>query len=123
VAVYIAAEDRRKGLASALYPTLFSLLRQQGYYKAFAGITLPNDLSVGLHERLGFRPVGVFQGVGFKLGRWLDVGWWQLDLQPESMNPAEPRPFGEFRAHAAVTAALAAGEQLLRAKERDARFA
>jgi phosphinothricin acetyltransferase len=113
VAVYIAAERRREGLAHALYHSLFSILRQQGYFKAFAGITLPNAASVGLHEASGFRPLGVFSGVGFKLGRWLDVGWWQLDLQPESADPAEPLAFDAIRARPAVAAALAEGEKLL----------
>ena len=116
VAVYIAQQHRRKGLGRALYDSLFAILRQQGYFKALAGITLPNALSVGLHEALGFRPVGVFPGVGYKLGRWLDVGWWQLDLQPEATNPPEPRPFDEIRDHQAVAAALESGRRLLRAK-------
>jgi phosphinothricin acetyltransferase len=76
---------------------LLEILRSQGYFKAYAGITLPNAASVRLHESVGFRPLAVYKGVGYKLGQWLDVGWWQLDLQPERENPVEPRPFGEIR--------------------------
>src|SRR5690349_4297330 len=82
VAVYIASGQHRRGIGRILYETLFSILREQGLFKAFAGVTLPNPGSVELHESMGFRPVAVFQGVGHKFGRWLDVGWWELDLQP-----------------------------------------
>jgi phosphinothricin acetyltransferase len=60
-----------------------------GYYNAFAGITLPNEGSVGLHEAMGFRPVGVYKKVGFKFGRWHDTGWWQCQLRPPTEEPAE----------------------------------
>src|SRR3954452_5271098 len=66
VAVYIAAAHQRRGMGRILYETLFSILREQGLFKTFAGITLPNPASVGLHESLGFRRVAVFGGVGFK---------------------------------------------------------
>jgi L-amino acid N-acyltransferase YncA len=116
VAVYVAPEHQRRGLGRALYETLFSILREQGYFKAFAGITLPNPASVGLHERLGFRQAAVFRGVGYKDGRWLDVGWWQVALQPERSNPPEPRPFSEIRDGQGVAAALTKGQQRLRAE-------
>lgn len=58
-----------------------------------AGIALPNDASVGLHEAVGFVPIGTFQQVGFKHGRWHDVGWWQLRLTQPPTAPAEPRPW------------------------------
>ena len=46
---------------------------------------------------MGFQPIAVYKGVGYKQGRWLDVGWWQLDLQPEVDNPPEPRPLPELQ--------------------------
>ena len=97
VAVYVSPAHRRRNLGKALYSALFEILRAQGYFKAFAGITLPNAASVRLHESVGFRPIAVYEGVGYKLGQWLDVGWWQLDLQPEINNPPEPWPFGEIQ--------------------------
>jgi L-amino acid N-acyltransferase YncA len=74
-----------------LYSVLFELLRAQGFYAAHAGIALPNPASVGLHESLGFRPVGVYRAVGYKNGAWHDVGWWQLELQRLDDPPAAPR--------------------------------
>jgi phosphinothricin acetyltransferase len=97
VAVYISPTHRRRNLGKALYTALFDILRTQGYFKAFAGITLPNAASVRLHESVGFQPIAVYEGIGYKLGQWLDVGWWQLDLQPEIDNPPEPRPIDEVR--------------------------
>ncbi len=69
---------------------LFPLLVWQGYVNAYAGITLPNPASVGLHEAVGFRPVGVYHNVGYKMGAWHDVGWWELTLQPHPPAPGEP---------------------------------
>jgi L-amino acid N-acyltransferase YncA len=114
VAVYVAEAHRRRNVGRALYASLFGILRQQGYFKAYAGITLPNAASVGLHEALGFAQVGVFRGEGFKLGQWRDVGWWELNLRPRSDNPTEPRPIGSVRNDAVVAAALVEGEGLLR---------
>lgn len=80
VAVYVHPQHRRQGIARILYETLFDLLRWQGFTAAHAGITVPNASSVGLHESLGFRLVGIYPRVGFKAGQWRDVGWWQLAL-------------------------------------------
>lgn len=77
VAVYIDAGFARKGLGTALYAALFSMLRERGVHAAFAGIALPNDASIGLHEAMGFTPVGIYRQVGWKMGSWRDVGWWQ----------------------------------------------
>ena len=90
VSVYIQAQARRTGMGRALYHALFELLSLQGFYNCYAGITLPNPPSVGLHEALGFQPVGVYQAVGYKLGGWHDVGWWQraFTAAPESPHSA-----------------------------------
>ncbi|MGE5616983.1 MAG: arsinothricin resistance N-acetyltransferase ArsN1 family B, partial [Bacillota bacterium] len=76
VSAYVHPDFRRRGVAKALYRTLFEILRVQGYQNAYAGITLPNAPSVALHEAVGFTAVGVYRHVGFKKGRWHDVGWW-----------------------------------------------
>jgi L-amino acid N-acyltransferase YncA len=97
VAVYVDEEHRRGGVGNALYGKLFRLLRLQGFYTAHAGVTLPNAASVGLHESLGFRPVGVYRGVGYKLGGWRDVGWWQLDLLDRAGEPSPPKSMAEMQ--------------------------
>lgn len=90
VAVYVDAAHQRRSVGRQLYEELFALLRRQRFQIACAGITLPNDASVGLHEALGFKPVGVYRGIGYKAGAWRDVGWWQLRLVPAAGEPAEP---------------------------------
>ena len=93
---YLAPEAKRRGIGTDLYTALVAICRFLGYYRAFAGITLPNEPSVRLHEKIGFRPIGVYRRVGFKLGKWHDVGWWSLDLLPEGSPPAEPRWMSEM---------------------------
>jgi len=93
VAVYVAQDARRAGIGRALYDSLLPLLARQGLYVACAGITLPNDASVALHEAVGFTAVGVYRGIGFKNGSWRDVGWWQAELIPhDGPPPASPGP-------------------------------
>jgi L-amino acid N-acyltransferase YncA len=93
---YLAPEAKRRGNGTALYHALMKICQSLGYYRAFAGITLPNEASVRLHEKIGFRAIGVYRRVGFKLGRWHDVGWWSLDLLPEEDAPREPRSIAEI---------------------------
>jgi phosphinothricin acetyltransferase len=88
--VYLRRGLQRRGLGRALYSELFALLVQQGYYTAFAGISLPNAASVGLHEGFGFEPVGVYRNAGFKFGAWHDVGWWQKPLRTYAAPIATP---------------------------------
>jgi L-amino acid N-acyltransferase YncA len=108
VSVYVDEAFRRRGIGSALYKALFPLLRLQGFFAAHAGITLPNPGSVGLHESLGFVPVGVYRRVGYKLGAWHDVGWWQLSLRDRVPDPPPPRPASEAQRDPAWEAAMAA---------------
>ena len=77
-AIYVDGGHARRGAGRALYSTLFDVLRLLGYYKATAGITLPNAASVGLHESFGFRLVGIYRDIGFKFGGWHDVAWYQI---------------------------------------------
>jgi phosphinothricin acetyltransferase len=89
VTVYIGEGSRREGLGRSLYRELFGRLRAQRFRIACAGVTLPNDASVALHEGLGFVPIGVYRRIGWKAGAWHDVGWWQLDLMPDGEDPPE----------------------------------
>lgn len=93
VSVYVAAGHVGEGIGRALYTALFERLRAQRFRMAYAGITLPNAASVALHESLGFAQVGTMREVGWKLGAWRDVGWFQLELAPAGPErPPEPLP-------------------------------
>jgi L-amino acid N-acyltransferase YncA len=113
VSVYVRDGHRRKGLGRALYSSLFAILRLQGFYNVLAGIGLPNPASVSLHESMGLRPLGVYQGIGFKCGQWHDVGWWQLALRPGVGDPEEPLTFPVVRDRPECDDALAAGSALI----------
>lgn len=91
VSVYVATNSRAGGVGRLLYSELLPLVRGLGYISVFAGITLPNDASVGFHETLGLTPVGVYRNVGFKHNKWRDVGWWQLTFADPPDQPAEPQ--------------------------------
>ena len=88
--VYVHPDGQRQGIARQLYTTLFDLLRRQGYYSAYAGITLPNPASEAFHRSMGFETVGVFKNIGYKFGAWHDVIWLQLALQDYSSSPSHP---------------------------------
>ena len=81
VTVYVARDQHRRGIGRALYEALLADLAGKGFCTAFAGVTLPNDASIGLHTGLGFTPIGVFRSVGWKFGRWHDVAWFQRTLR------------------------------------------
>jgi phosphinothricin acetyltransferase len=85
--IYVDPAGRGRGVGRALYPRLLALVGAQGYRQAFAGITLPNPVSVALHEAMGFTPAAVYRRVGWKLGAWHDVGWWQRALSSGSPDP------------------------------------
>jgi phosphinothricin acetyltransferase len=98
VTVYIGQENRRRGAGRALYSELLRLVRLRGFHVACAGVTLPNEASVGFHEAFGFTPVGIYRRVAWKMGAWWDVGWWQLDLaKPTTGKPSEPGPPAQLR--------------------------
>lgn len=79
--VYLHQDAGGRGIGKLLYARLFEQLRPLGVHLVIGGITQPNEASVALHERMGFTRVGQFSEVGYKFGRWLDVGYWQLKLQ------------------------------------------
>jgi phosphinothricin acetyltransferase len=112
--VYVRQGRHRRGVGRALYTSLLALLPLHGYVNAYAGVTLPNPASVGLHEAMGFRQVGVYRQVGFKCGAWHDVAWFQRTLQTRPGEPSPPRPLEEVRQTAEWAEALHAGLRLLR---------
>ena len=91
VSVYLERGRRRTGGGRALYEALFDRLTERGFRTAVAGMTLPNDASVGLHQAMGFRPVGTYRRIGWKHGTWHDVAWVQRTLATSQDPPAELR--------------------------------
>jgi phosphinothricin acetyltransferase len=95
VGVYAAPPVHRRGVGRALYTRLLDILARQGFHAAFAGITLPNEKSVGLHEAMGFRHLGTYAEVGFKLSALRDVGWWRRPLGT-GLPTGEPIEFSKL---------------------------
>lgn len=91
--VYIHDDFHRKGIAAALYKALFEILKKQGFHNVYAVINLPNDPSVALHESLGFQWFATYEKVGYKLGRWKNVGWWRLVINEFIQEPPDPVAF------------------------------
>jgi phosphinothricin acetyltransferase len=94
--VYLAPEVHGRGIGRVLYETLFSILRLQGYFNVYAGVALPNEKSEGFHRALGFEEIGDFKKIGYKLGKWHDVKWFQLHLARHIDNPFPPKSIKEI---------------------------
>lgn len=109
VSAYVHHDFHKQGIGRALYTSLFAALVVQGYRNAYAGITLPNDASVALHTVVGFTPIGVYRGIGYKFGAWHDVGWYERALAPRVVDPSLPRLLAECREEPAFRAALERG--------------
>jgi len=90
VSVYLEMGRRRTGAGRALYDALFVRLAQRGFRTAIAGMTLPNDASVGLHRAMSFEPVGTYRRIGWKHGAWHDVAWTQRSLAEGEDPPSDP---------------------------------
>ena len=93
--IYLDQEAKGFGTGRLLYDALIDTLRAQGFTQAIGVISLPNDQSIALHRAVGFRSAGMHRAVGFKFGRWIDVGFWQCELNESAIPPREPRPFRE----------------------------
>jgi L-amino acid N-acyltransferase YncA len=77
ISVYLEPELVGGGLGTKLYEVLLGQLKEKGFHAAIGGIALPNPASVALHEKFGMTKVAHFKEVGFKFGRWIDVGYWE----------------------------------------------
>jgi phosphinothricin acetyltransferase len=108
-AIYVDSAFHRRGVGRALYTTLFDLLRELGYFRATAGISLPNAASVRLHEAFGFTLVGIYRDIGFKSGAWRDVAWYEAEVQPLVPSPATPRGIADLIGTPAWDASVAKG--------------
>lgn len=90
LSVYVDMEHQRQGIGRALYCALCELAKEQGVLNVYGIISLPNPKSVAMHESMGFEPMGSVKDAGYKLGRWLDTGYFGKPLCPLPQQPAEP---------------------------------
>ena len=97
LSVYIDESYHRYGLGTALYTALLEILRRQGYFTVYAGVSTPNPKSEAFHTAFGFRNLGEFKNVGYKLGGWCGVSWYELVLKEYVPEPEEPKSIGELR--------------------------
>jgi L-amino acid N-acyltransferase YncA len=114
VTAYIRHDAHRRGIGRALYTALFEILVLQGYRTACAGVTLPNTASVQMHTAMGFKEVGVYHDVGYKFGKWHDVGWYERPLAEHVLEPREPLAFPALATSHAVTAAFVRAAGLIK---------
>jgi L-amino acid N-acyltransferase YncA len=115
VTAYVAESARRGGIGRAMYGALFALLKLQGYRRAFASITLPNEASVALHLAAGFSEAGVLHAAGFKFDRWHDVAFFEravAPLHPPQRDPLAVEELEPTNVHAALLAELSSGKRL-----------
>jgi phosphinothricin acetyltransferase len=87
LSIYLDERFHRLGIASALYTALLHILQSQGYVNLYAIITLPNESSIALHRRFGFKDIGIHYKAGFKLGEWRDVAWLHHRIE-DAIDPA-----------------------------------
>lgn len=87
IGIYVRPESQGQGVGKALYGTFLNAVRYAGFHTVLAGIGLPNEASIRLHEAFGFRHVGTLPSVGFKQGRWHDVGYWALVFEDSKQRP------------------------------------
>ena len=80
ISVYLDADSHTKGIGSQLYAALFTQLKMQNVHAVMAGIALPNEASIALHEKHNMQKVAHFKQVGKKFGQWIDVAYWQVIL-------------------------------------------
>ncbi|HHV59077.1 MAG TPA: N-acetyltransferase [Clostridiaceae bacterium] len=112
--VYIAPEYHGRNIGKALYFALSETLKLQGFYNAYAIVTLPNIKSERLHESFGFKPVGVCHNAGYKFGRWHDVKWYELRLQEHVQAPAKPKAIDEISSTDEFNAIIEKAEQMIK---------
>lgn len=94
--VYIHNDFKGRGLGNELYTVLFQILELQGFRNVYAGITIPNEASERLHQKLGFEKFAEYENIGFKSGNWHHVGWWRLQLNTYDLQPEAPVWFNKM---------------------------
>lgn len=94
--IYIHDVFQKAGVGRALYAALIEILKRQGFRNVYAVINLPNEKSVAFHEKSGFNYFATYEKVGYKLGKWKNVGWWQLSINDFNGEPTAPIKFSEL---------------------------
>lgn len=93
LSVYLDGDSQGRGIGKTLYTCLMELLKLQRIVNVYGAVTLPNPASERLHESLGFRRLGNYVNTGYKMGKWLDVVWFETAIND---YPANPEPFVPF---------------------------
>jgi Sortase and related acyltransferases len=114
LSIYVSPEYQRRNIATALYYSLYQLLKLQGYYNAYVIITMPNEKSEGFHQSFGFKPVGVCHKVGYKFGKWHDVKWFELTITNHSKLPAKPKTLDDIRETEEFHSILSKGVKMIK---------
>jgi len=94
--IYVHDDFLKHKIGKALYEALIEIFKRQGYRNIYAVINLPNDRSVKFHENCGFKYFATYEKVGYKLGKWKNVGWWQLIINEYTMEPEPPIKFSDL---------------------------
>lgn len=87
ITVYLDHKATTKGWGTKLYTQLLEQLKSTGYHVAIGGISLPNQASIALHEKLGMKQVAHFEEIGHKFDQWIDVGYWQCLINKSNNKP------------------------------------
>lgn len=98
--VYLDENFQGKGIGREVYTAVLKILKAQGIVNVYAGITLPNNGSVKLHEKCGFEHFALYDNIGYKFGRWHKVGWWKLCINEYETEPLPPLKFSEMQTEA-----------------------
>jgi phosphinothricin acetyltransferase len=104
--IYLDHNYHGKGLARVLYETLFAILKLQGFFNVYAGVSSTNENSTAFHKALGFEEIGLFRNIGYKLGEWHSNMWYQLHLAKHVSEPATPELFGTMKRSPEIAAIL-----------------
>jgi L-amino acid N-acyltransferase YncA len=94
--IYMHNDFKGKGIGKELYQLLFEILKLQGFGNVYAGITLPNNGSVSIHESCGFKHLATYENIGYKFGNWHSVGWWKLQINDYDLQPPPPLKLSEL---------------------------
>ncbi|MGI9542052.1 MAG: arsinothricin resistance N-acetyltransferase ArsN1 family B [Cyclobacteriaceae bacterium] len=113
LSVYVHEAYRKQGVARGLYTSLMALLTHQGFVNAYCGVTLPNEASENLHASMGFKPIGIYEKVGFKMEQWHSVKWWSQPLTSYPPSPTAPASPARLIGTEHWEQALSEGESLL----------